>query len=156
MTAGTWTREDGAVERFTWDGATWRSSFPGGRLELTAGPELRVHAEAGGWVLRAGTAGPSVLWRRGAQEHEAVADGVTGANPAYDLVLVRRFALEVGEVRRVRLLLVTEPVLATRLVDAQWTRTAVDAYDVADLATGERRRLQLVDGLPDGLTLTRA
>lgn len=160
MTSGSYLL-DGVVERFTWDGRTYaatRHSGPQllGRLELHVDREVRLHAEAGGWVLRAGTVGPDVLWRRGTEEHEAVADGLTGPSPAYAVALVRRLALAVGEQRRVRLVAVTEPVLATRLVDEAWLRTAENAYAVTDLATGERRAVTLVDGLvAEGLTLTR-
>lgn len=109
------------------------------RVELVDG-DVRLHVEAGGWVLRAGTVGPHVLWRRGEEEGEAVADGVTGGHPAYDDVLLARLDLADGEERRVVLLEVTEPVLATRLVQQTWTRSG-DAVTVVDLATGERRTL---------------
>jgi hypothetical protein len=65
----------------------------------------------------------------------------------------------VGESRRLRLVEVTEPVLATRTVDTSWTRTAADRWRVVDLATGTGRDLALEDGLVvagTGLTLTRA
>ena len=126
-----------------------------GRIELTT---TRLHVEAGGWVLRAGTLGSRVLWRRGEREGEAVAVGLTGTSPAYDVALIRLFGLAVGEQRRVRLLAVTEPVLATRLVDEQWHRTATDRYEAIDLATGEGRWRQLDADLVvagAGLTLTR-
>lgn len=139
---------DGVLERWTWDGTTYAATRSVGgqvvaRLTLVAGAEVRLHAEAGGWVLRAGTVGPDVLWRRGDDEHEAVADGLTGPSRAYDAVLAVRLGLAVGESRRVRLLAVTEPVLATRLVDEQWSRTGERTHDAVDLATGERRRVEL-------------
>lgn len=157
---------DGGSEAFTWapaaDGwsyASTREHRTGTtRLELHVGREVRVHVEAGGWVLRAGTVGPDVLWRRGDDEREAPAEGLTGPSPAYDAALAHRLALAVGEQRRVRLLAVTAPVLATRTVDESWTRTSFEGYDVADLATGERRVLRLEAGLvveATGLTLTR-
>jgi hypothetical protein len=138
----------GVVERWTWDGRTYAATRHVGeqlvaRLVLTVHDEVRLHAEASGWVLRAGTVGPDVLWRRGDDEHEAVADGLTGPSPAFDAVLGSRFELAVGASRRVRLLMVTEPVLATRLVDEQWTRARERGYEVADLATGERRLVDL-------------
>ena len=183
MRAGTY-RQDGVLERFTCgpdgDGWTYLATQEDlatgamlGRLELgvrgsevrgsevqgSAGwGEARLHVEAGGWVLRAGTVGPDVLWRRGDQEREAVADGVTGSSPAYAVVIVHRLALEVGEERRLRLVAVTEPVLATRLVDQSWTRTGPDRYEVTDLATGERTALRMDAGLVQecpGLTLTQ-
>lgn len=166
MRTGTY-QLDGGRERFTWtpagDGwsyASTREDLTTGttRLELHVGREVRVHVEAGGWVLRAGTAGPDVLWRRGNDEREAAADGLTGPSPAYAAALVVRLCLGVGEQRRVRLLAVTEPVLATRMVDQCWTRTGPEHYEAADLATGERWVLRLEDGLvveAPGLTLTR-
>ena len=138
------------------------SGAPLGRLHLRVDPSgttTRLHVEAGGWVLRGGCVGSDVLWRRGEQEHEVAASGFVGTSPAYALALVRRLALEVGERRRVRLVAVTEPVLATRLVDQAWTRVGQDRWQVEDLATGERREVVIEDGLVvagTGLTLTRA
>lgn len=118
----------------------WTHDEPG-RLHLqvdAAGVTTRLHAEAGGWVLRGGCVGGSVLWRRGDEEHEAAALGFTGAHPAYDVAVALRLHLAVGERRRVRLVEVTEPVLATRLVDREWSRPSADRWVVVDLATGER------------------
>ncbi len=121
----------------------WTFDEPGRlRLEVdAAGVTARLHAEAGGWVLRGGCVGGSVLWRRGDQEGEAVALGFTGAHPAYDVAVALRLRLAVGEARRVRLVEVTEPVLATRLVDRQWSRPSPDRWVVDDLATGERHEV---------------
>ena len=170
MSAGTYvlSGHDGpyAVERFVLTGTTWTATRHDpetdammGRLEVELGPEVRLHAEAGPWVLRGGTVGSEVLWRRGQDEHEAVADGFSGTSPAYALAVVGRLALAVGQSRRLRLVAVTEPVLATRLVDEQWTRVGEDRWQVDDLATGERRDLLVADGLVvagTGLTLTRS
>jgi hypothetical protein len=154
------------VEHVTWvpDGAGWRCSAvregAGGRLELqldAAGVTTRLHAEAGGWVLRGGCVGEAVLWRRGTEEGEAVAEGFTGTSPAYALAAVRRLGLAVGECRRLRLVEVTEPVLATRLAEQSWTRVADDRWVADDLATGERREVHVRDGAVvggTGLTLT--
>ena len=142
---------DGAVERYTWDGATYAATRHVGeqligRIELTVGEGVRLHVEAGGWVLRGGTVGSDVLWRRtGAAsdevvEQQAVADGFTGQSPAYALALLPLLAG--GEVRRLRLVAVIEPVLATRLVDEQWTRTPT-GVSIVDLSTGERRLIAL-------------
>ena len=119
---------------------------PRGRLWLRVderGVTTRLEVEAGGWVLRGGCLGDEVLWRRGDEEASAAADGFTGTSPAYALAAVRRLRLAVGESRRLRLVEVTEPVLATRLVEQVWTRTGPDAYEAADLATGDVRRLRL-------------
>ena len=121
--------------------AGWSYDEPG-RLHLqvdAAGVTTRLHAEAGGWVLRGGCVGGSVLWRRGDGEHEAQALGFTGGSAAYDVAVALRLRLGVGERRRVRLVEVTEPVLATRLVDQEWSRPAPDRWLAVDLATGERR-----------------
>jgi len=115
-----------------------------GRLQLrvdAAGVTTRLHVEGGGWVLRGGCVGGSVLWRRGDEEGEAVALGFTGTSPAYDVAVALRLRLGVGEHRRVRLVEVTDPVLALRLVDRQWSRTGSARWVVDDLATGERREV---------------
>lgn len=128
-------------------------------LHLDATGDVRLHVEGGGWVLRGGTVGPDVLWRRGDQEREQVADGFTGTSPAYALATVQRTALDEGATRRLRLVEVTEPVLATRVVDAAWSRPGGDRWEAVDLATGERHAWQVEDGLVvagPGLTLTRA
>ena len=158
-----------AVERFTCadDGELWSwsatrhdpvSGALRGRLELQVGREQRLHAEAAGWVLRAGTVGAEVLWRRGPDDRACVADGLTGSSPAFAIATARRLDLAVGERRRVRLLAVTEPVLATLLVEQEWARVGQDSYDVTDLATGERQQLRLDGDVVDspGLALTRA
>lgn len=161
-----------ALERFrcgpeggewTWESASYDLSgaVGVGRLRLRVdgtGRTSRLEVEAGGWLLRGGTVGSDVLWRRGDEEHEVGAAGFSGSSPAYALALLRRLQLPEGATERVRLVRVTEPVLATRTVDEAWTRTGSQAYEVADLATGERRALrwdgELVDG--PGLTLTRS
>ena len=120
--------------------AGWSYDEPG-RLHLqvdAAGVTTRLHVEGGGWVLRGGCVGGTVLWRRGELEGEAVALGFTGSHPAYDVAVALRLRLAVGESRRVRLVEVTEPVLATRLVDREWARPAERRWVVTDLATGER------------------
>lgn len=166
MSSGTYLF-DGGREAFTWapaeDGWSYASTREDAtgttRLELHVGREVRAHVEAGGWLLRAGTVGPDVLWRRGDDEREAVADGLTGASPAYGAALLHSLALAIGAQRRVRLLAVTAPVLATRVVDESWSRTGPDDYEVVDLATGERRVLRVQSGLvvaATGLTLTRS
>jgi hypothetical protein len=149
-----------------------------GRLDLTldaTGRTVRLLAAAGGWELRGGAVGPEVLWRRGQDERSATAAGFTGTSPAYAVATSRLLALGVGERRRVSLVAVMEPVLATRTVEQGWTltgveqreRLAVARYEVADLATGDRHVVHLagdvvvdaagvvlrdLDGLP---TLTR-
>lgn len=146
-----------AVERFTCgevDGS-WRydavREHPGtgarlGRLELLVDERsVRLHVEAGGWVLRGAAAGGEVLWRRGSEERSAAGDGFTGSSPAHLVALSRRPA------GLLQLVEVTEPVLATRLVQRSWAPggsedrdgVRVDAHDLGDLATGERARVHL-------------
>jgi hypothetical protein len=132
---------------WTWDGP--RTGEGAGRLHLqvdASGVTTRLHVEAGGWALRGGCVGGSVLWRRGARtgegvEGQAVALGFTGADPAYDVAIALRLRLPVGKRRRVRLVEVTDPVLATRIVDREWSRPAPDRWVVDDLATGERHEI---------------
>ena len=139
---------------WAWDGP--RTPAGAGRLHLqvdASGVTTRLHVEGGGWVLRGGCVGGSVLWRRAAVteaavteaavegeavEGEAVALGFTGTAAAYDVAAALRLRLPVGERRWVRLVEVTEPVLAPRLVDREWSRPAPDRWLVHDLATGER------------------
>jgi hypothetical protein len=140
-----------ALERFTCgpvDGG-WRYEAErdgGGRLELSLhGRTSRLHAEAGGWVLRAAASAGEVLWRRGEQERTAAADGLSGSSPAF-LVVCAALAQE-----WLHLLEVTDPVLATRTTAQRWRRrpreeheaVAVDVWQVDDLSTGERRTVRL-------------
>ena len=127
---------------WSWEGPRTGDGF--GRLHLRVDPSgvtTRLHVEAGRWVLRGGCVGSSVLWRRGEQESEAVALGFTGESPAYDVAVALRLRLSVGQRRRVRLVEVTEPVLATRLVDGEWSRPAPGRWVVDDLATGARHEV---------------
>jgi len=139
--------------------AGWR--YTSDQLDLTvdgAWSVLRLVATSGPWQLRGG------------DEHRQRAQGFTGTSPAYDVVVARSLGLPVGGSARVRLVEVLPPVLATRTVDLQWWRVQagdndlpLEAYDVDDLATGERRRVHLVgdvavdrlvhlDTPPSGLT----
>jgi hypothetical protein len=168
-----------AVERFRCDSgpAGWRyvgertdprSGAPLGRVDLTvdaAGRTARLLVHGGGWELRGGASGPDVLWRRGEDERLERAAGFTGTSPAYAVATVRLLALEPGQPRRVRLVAVTEPALATRTVDEGWSLTGVEhrggldvaRYEVADLTTGERRVVHLAGDVvlaTDGAVLT--
>jgi hypothetical protein len=148
-----------AVERFSCapGPAGWRyvaaredpvTARPLGRIDLVldaAGRTLRLEVEAGGWQLRGGAVGDRLLWRRGEEERSERAHAFTGSSPAYAVALSR---LAPG-VRR--LVLVADPVLATRTVDESWTQGPVEDRDglrvvrwqADDLATGERRVLHL-------------
>jgi hypothetical protein len=141
---------------------------PLGRIDLTldtAGRTLRLQVAGGGWEVRGGVAGADVLWRRGEDERTERAAGFTGTSPAYAVATSRLLALAVGERRRVRLVALTEPVLAPRTVDEGWTLTQVERqeplevarYEVADLSTGERRVVHLAGDVvvaADGIALT--
>lgn len=165
MTSGSYllSGHDGpyAVERFTCgdDGGAWhwtatrehpRTGVPLGRLvvEVRAGGQ-RVHAEAGGWLLRGGTVGASCTWRRGEQERTAVAQGFTGTSPGWAAATVRLLAPTAPV--RARLVRLADEVLATRLVDEAWAPRGrqdldglpVDTWEVEDLSTGEHRAVHL-------------
>jgi hypothetical protein len=146
-----------ALERFTcgpdaggwWYDATREEPGSGrrlGRLEVHLhGRTTRLHAETGGWVLRGAAGGGEAVWRRGQEERTAAADGFTGTSPGL-LVVSARLAPA-----QLHLVEVTEPVLATRTTTQHWTAlgseehdgVAVDAWQVDDLATGERRTVRL-------------
>ena len=90
-----------ALERFTcvddadgwaYDGVREHpaTGAPLGRLSLRLdGGTVRLHAEAGGWVLRGAASAGAAVWRRGSEEREAVADGFTGSSPAHLVVQAR-------------------------------------------------------------------
>lgn len=126
------------------------SGAPLGRLELQlSGGTVRLHVEAGGWVLRGAAAGGEVLWRRGDEERSRAGDGFAGSSPAYLVVAAR-----LGRAR-LRLVEVTEPVLATRAAQRSWVHvgeaehdgTPVQSFAVDDLATGERGQVHLAEGV---------
>jgi hypothetical protein len=112
---------------------------PLGRIDLVlqANGVVRLEAVAGDWVLRGGVVGDEVLWRRGADERVERGHGFTGASPSYAVVLSR-----LGAGAR-RLVEVTEPVLATRVVEQVWTRLPHDRWQVDEPATGVRAELHL-------------
>jgi hypothetical protein len=128
---------------------------PLGRLDLTvdaAWRQVRVSAEHGSTLLRGGLVGPEAVWVRGDDpERAAPGAGFTGTSPAFAVVTARLLALTLLERKRVHLLRITEPALLPLEVDEGWalvdvteheTETAplpVERYEVADLATAERR-----------------
>jgi hypothetical protein len=157
-----------AVERFRCgeEEAGWRyagvrthpdTGAPLGRVELlvdAVGRVVRLEVTAAGWLLRGGVVGPEALWRRGDEERSEQAHGFTGSSPAYAVVATRLAAAGTG---RLRLVAVHDGVLATVTVDQSWS-PAGDGWECSDLATGERGRWQLADGIVvagPGLTLTR-
>ncbi len=141
-------------------------SRPLGRVDLTVDDrwrQVRVQVTAGGWTLRGGVVGSEAVWVRepadaaagvGA-EQTATAAGFTGRSPAFAIATARLLGLGLLDRRRVRLVGVTEPAAVALPVDEGWalvdvtehpTDTGplrVERYEVADLATAERRVVHL-------------
>ena len=141
---------------------------PLGRVDVTVDDrwrQVRVQVTAGGWSLRGGLAGPEAVWVRtpadaspGAAdevEQTAKAVGFTGRSPAFAVVTARLLGLDLLDRRRVRLVGVTEPACVALPVDEGWALVdvtehdtdagalRVERYEVADLATAERRVVHL-------------
>ena len=140
------------------------SNEPIGRVDVTVDDrwrQVRVSVSAGGWTLRGGLAGPEAVWVRvpdgvaEGEEQTAAAAGFTGRSPAFAVVTARLLGLSLLDRRRVRLVGVTEPACVALPVDEGWAlvdETAHDTdsgpltvqrYEVADLATAERRVVHL-------------
>jgi len=151
-----------AVERFSCapGPAGWRyvatrqdpDGRPLGRVDLVldgAGRALRVQVQAGGWQVRGGVVGDRCVWRRGEHEHADRAAGFTGTSPGW-LVATARLVAGRAPVR-VRLVRLSDEALASRTVEQGWSAAGsrveaglpVEAYDVDELDTGERRRVHL-------------
>jgi hypothetical protein len=138
------------------------------------GRPYRVEVASPDWVLRGGAAGTSLLWvRRPAgggptgsggpaalggpadlgdsalSERSAVAHGFLAGSPAFWVALSRLVRLPVGQARRLRLVEVSWPALATRLLDLEWRHVeevghpagaatlTVSRYDATPLDTGQ-------------------
>jgi hypothetical protein len=130
---------------------------PVGRVDVTVDDtwrQVRVQVTAGGWMLRGGLAGAEAVAGSAAadgEEQSARAVGFTGRSPAFAIVTARLLGLSLLDRRRVRLVGVTEPACVALPVDEGWalvdvtshdTDTGplrVERYEVADLATAERR-----------------
>ena len=169
MPRGTYQYDDGAREVFSCAPGVsgWRyvsqtydaSGDALGRVDVTvdeAWRQVRVQVASGEWTLRGGVVGPDVVWVRGESEEQTqVAAGFTGRSPAFAIVTARLLALDLLDRRRVRLVGVTEPALATLPVDEGWALVDVTEhetdlgalpvrrYEVADLTTAERRVVHL-------------
>lgn len=130
------------VESFSSDDERYLGlRMDGDRIELFA--DGRLVALHDGWEVRGGVAGAETIWVRGAEEHQATAEGFTGASPGYDLATARVLGLQVGQARQLKLIEIAEPVAAARTVTHAWARTEaaepdLERYEVADLDTGER------------------
>lgn len=143
------------------------ASAPLGRVDVTVDDrwrQVRVQVTAGGWTLRGGLAGPEAVWVRlpadtppseGGDEQTATAVGFTGRSPAFAVATARMLRLDLLDRRRVRLVGVTEPACVALPVDEGWALVdveehatdsgplRVERYEVADLATAERRVVHL-------------
>jgi hypothetical protein len=143
-------------------------SRPLGRVDVTVDDrwrQVRVQVTAGAWTLRGGLAGPEAVWVRAPAdapvgraedtEQAATAAGFTGRSPAFAVVTARLLGLSLLDRRRVRLVGVTEPACVALPVDEGWALVdvtehetdsgplPVQRYEVADLATAERRVVHL-------------
>lgn len=170
MPTGTYLHAGGDTETFQCAAgpAGWRyvsTLSDGGRIDLTVDSrwhQIRVELGGGGWLLRGGVSGAETVWLRaaagdlsGAAEHTARAAGFGGRSAGLLVATARSLRLAVGDSKRVRLVAVTEPVLATVLIDQEWTLTSTDSHDtdggplpvehyqIADLATGTTELLHL-------------
>lgn len=134
---------------------------PLGRVDVTVDAQwrpVRVEVRSGGWVVKAGVAGTEVLYVRlpdgevaPGDEQSVTAAAVTGRSPAFAVTTSRLLALAPEEKRRIKLLAVTEPSAGTSVIDEGWALVGVTEhdtgadplvvrrYEVADLASGDRR-----------------
>jgi hypothetical protein len=140
------------------------SDEPVGRVDVTVDDtwrQVRVSVTGGGWTLRGGVTGPDLVWVRvpdgssSGDEQSLPAIGFTGRSPAFLVVTARLLRLGLLDRRRVRLVGVSEPSCATLPVDEGWALVdvtdhdtddgplPVERYEVADLATAERRVVHL-------------
>jgi hypothetical protein len=171
---GTYLYADGAREVFSCAPgvAGWRyvsqtydaSGAPLGRVDLTVDErwrQVRVLVSGGGWTVRGGLVGPDAVWVRvpdgvaEGEERSLPAAGFTGRSPAFAVATANLLGLDLLDRRRVRLVGVSEPALATLPVDEGWALVDVTEhdtesgplpvrrYEVADLATAERRVVHL-------------
>lgn len=170
MPTGSYLHSDGSTEEFQCapGPAGWRyvgEFTDGGRLDLTVDSrwhQIRVELTGGGWLLRGGVNGAETVWLRAAArdlraatEHSARAAGFAARSPGLLVATARSLHLADGGTARVRLVSVSEPALATVLIDQEWTLTSTDEhptdagplpvehYRIADLATGSTELLHL-------------
>lgn len=153
MPAGSYRLDDGTVETFRCAAgpAGWRyvGTRPGWSLDLAVDAAWRPVRllVSGAGELRGGAVGPDLLWRVGDHEHRASAAAFTGDSPAFLVATARMLALGVGATARVPLVRLSA-ALGALTVEEGWGRTPdveeAERYEVADLATGERREVHLV------------
>ncbi|GGS30912.1 hypothetical protein AB0E75_32155 [Streptomyces griseoviridis] len=140
------------------------AGHPGGSVDLTLdelGRPLRLELHTADWQVR-GAALDGVTWVRSdttgthATEGNVRAHAFTGTSPAFLVATARLLRLTPSpSATRVRLVDLTEPVLAPRTVDQSWAllkREAhatdsgpltVDEYQVTALDTGEQHTVHL-------------
>jgi hypothetical protein len=163
MPRGTYVHDSEVEERFTCapDGGGWRYSAErsdGGTVELVADGRwrpARLQVTAGDNWLKAGAAGPELLWVSGGRERSARAAGFLGDSPGLLVAVARALDLAEGERVDVRLLVVSSPALAVRTVPQRWRlaetvwhetdgdRLPVERYEITDLETGETSQVHL-------------
>ncbi|MFE9775056.1 hypothetical protein ACFYOV_25950 [Streptomyces sp. NPDC005931] len=125
------------------------------------GRPIRLELHTAGWQVR-GAALDGVTWVRSdptgahASEGNARAHAFTGSSPAFLVATARLLRLTPSSsVTRVRLVALTDPVLAPRTVDQSWALVkreahatdngplTVDAYQVTALDTGEQHTVHI-------------
>jgi hypothetical protein len=138
---------------------------PTGLVDVTtdaSGRQIRVEVREGCWIVRGGVAGGETVWvRTGASgedagEDTAAAAGFAGRSPGFLVAVARLVGLRPGASSRVRLVALTDPVLAPLTVNVTWSLTRleehpteggplpVERYETADLASGQRAIIHLV------------
>jgi len=141
------------------------------RVDLTVDDrwrQLRVQVAAGGWLVRGGLTGREVAWVRTPEEptrapapddvteQRAAAIGFTGTSPAFIIATARLLGLAADGRRTAKLVRITEPACAALPIDEGWALVdvttheqadhdplTVERYEIADLATAERRVVHL-------------
>ena len=137
---------------------------PTGLVDVTTdarGLQIRVEARTDGWVVRGGVAGGETFWVRtgpsgeDASEGTAPAAGFTGRSPGFLVAVTRLLGLRAGASSSVRLVALTDPVLAPLPIEVSWSLTTVEQYptevgplpveryETEDLASGQRAAVHL-------------
>lgn len=176
MPTGTYlvTTDDGRelLERFTCASgpAGWRYSAaqldrvgtPVGKVDLVVargGVVARLELESGERRVRAGVVGDEVVWSRDGREAGTPAVAVAGESPGLLVATARLLALEPDAPRRLGLLRIAGPALAGLAVEEGWVMTGVvphdgvdvERFEVADLASGDRKVVHLVGDVVVGV-----
>ncbi len=139
---------------------------PNGSIDLTLDSlsrPLRLELRLGGWQLRGGAL-DGLTWVRThsddpagqhAREGSDRAHAFAGRSPAFLIATARLLRLRPGGSARLRVVALTDPVLAPRTFDQGWTLDGIEShptdngpleverYRVADLATGEEGLVHL-------------